>query len=130
MKFHFIGSYAQVHVLRYENLKMQLVPELQNLMDFLDLEYDEELTACIKEKATWRSFKRPKAGINYKMFYTRPLRKLIEKAKKQVYAKAGLLKSSVTPDFSAQINEERLAFHGRLQGSLRTRTQLKKICMV
>ena len=99
-------------------------------MDFLNLEYDENLTACIKEKADGGPFKRRKAGINYKKFYTIPLRKLIEKAKKQVYAKAGLFKSSVTPDFSAQINEERLAFHGRLQGSLRTRTQLKKICMV
>ena len=117
----------QVHVLRYENLKTQLVPELQNLMDFLDLEYDEELTACIKEKATWGSFKRSKAGINYKMFYTRPLRKLIEKAKKQVYAKAGLFKSSVTPEFSAQQNEKQLAFHGRLQGLLRTGTKLKNI---
>ena len=116
--------------MRYENLKTQLVPELQSLMDFLDLEYDEKLTACIKEKADGGPFKRRKAGINYKKFYTIPLRKLIEKAKKQVYAKAGLFKSSVTPDFSAQINEERLAFHGRLQGSLRTRTQLKKICMV
>ena len=114
--------------MRYENLKTQLVPELQNLMDFLDLEYDEELTACIKEKASLKgSFKRPKAGINYKMFYTRPLRKLIEKAKKQVYAKAGLFKSSVTPDFSAQIHKEQLAFHGRLQGLLRTGTELKNI---
>ena len=116
--------------MRYENLKTQLLPELKNLLDFLNLEYDENLTACIKEKADGGPFKRPKAGINYKKFYTIPLRKLIEKAKKQVYAKAGLFKSSVTPDFSAQINEERLAFHGRLQGSLRTRTQLKKICMV
>ena len=117
----------QVHVLRYENLKTQLVPELQNLMDFLNLEYDEKLTACIKEKATWGSFKRPKAGINYKKFYTIPLRKLIEKAKKQVYAKAGLVKSSFTPDISAKINEEQLTFHGRLQGLLRTGTELKNI---
>ena len=120
----------QVHILRYENLKTELVPELQNLMDFLNLEYDEKLTACIKEKADGGSFKRPEAGINYKKFYTISLRKLIEKAKKQVYAKVGLFKSSVTPDFSAQQNEKQLAFHGRLQGFLRTGTQLKKICKV
>ena len=89
---HYIDNYAshQIHILRFENLKSDLVVELQHLMDFLDLKFDKFLAKCIMEKQKG-SFKRPKSSIDYKKFYTSNLRGMIEKTKTQVYTKLGIL---------------------------------------
>ena len=89
---YYIDNYAshQIHILRFENLKSDLVAELQRLMDFLDLKFDKFLAECIVEKQKG-SFKRPKSDIDYKKFYTHQLTEMIEKTKTQVYTKLSIL---------------------------------------
>ena len=92
MYFFYINTYPSknIHILRFENLKRNLEEELQHLLDFLGVRFDENLTKCIEEKQKG-SFKRPKPDIDFQKYYTNSQRRSIEKTKTNVYHKLGFL---------------------------------------
>ena len=89
---YYIDNYAshQIHVLRFENLKSNLELELTKLVDFLGLKIEKHVIACVLENQAGQ-FKRPKLNIQFKKFFTKSQRENIEKAKKLVYVKLGIL---------------------------------------
>ena len=74
----FYTSYAenydpeQLHLLKYENLKKDLVTELRSLMVFLGIEMNTSVEKCVL-KSKEGSNKRPKSKIDLTQFYRKVL---------------------------------------------------------
>ena len=92
MYTYFVDDYPlhQIHIVRFENLKTNLEVEIQRIMDFLGLKFDKNVADCLMKKQTG-SFKRPKPNIDLKKFFTTTQRESIEKSKRLVYTKLGII---------------------------------------
>ena len=82
----------QLHIVRYENLKENLGLEMEKLMSFLNLEFDnlKSVESCVVEKQEG-SFKRPSSNIDYKKFLTESQSEDVEKTRNIVYKKLGFI---------------------------------------
>ena len=80
----------QLHIVRYENLKENLGLEMEKLMIFFNLEFDQSVESCVVEKQTG-SFKRPSSNIDYKKFLTKSQSEDVEKTRNLVYKKLGFI---------------------------------------
>ena len=88
---YYVDEYRldQLHILRYEKLKLNLVLEMNKVLNFLGLDFDKNVELCVMQKQKV-SFKRPKSSINYKQFFTKAQNDTIEASKKIVYSRLGL----------------------------------------
>ena len=92
-------QFDQLHILRYENLKLNLGLEMKNVLNFLGLDFDKNVEDCAMQNQKG-SFKRPKSSINFKQFFTKCQNETIEQLKKIVYSKLGL------PELTEQIDNK------------------------
>ena len=88
---YYVDEYRldQLHILRYEKLKLNLGLEMKKVLNFLGLDFDKNVEFCVMQKQKG-SFKRPKSSINYKQFFTKAQNNTIEASKKIVYSRLGL----------------------------------------
>ena len=88
---YYVDEYRldQLHILRYEKLKLNLGLEMKKVLNFLGLDFDKNVELCVMQKQKG-SFKRPKSRINYKQFFTKAQNDTIEASKKIVYSRLGL----------------------------------------
>ena len=64
----------QLYFLRYENLKTDLIPQLRNIMSFLEVEMDETVENCVLQSKEG-SNKREKPSIDLRQFYRKVLKR-------------------------------------------------------
>ena len=88
---YYVDEYRldQLHILRYEKLKLNLGLEMKKVLNFLGLDFDKNVEFCVMQKQKG-SFKRPKSSINYKQFFTKAQNDTIEASKQIVYSRLGL----------------------------------------
>ena len=62
---YYVDEYRldQLHILRYEKLKLNLGLEMKKVLNFLGLDFDKNVEFCVMQKKKG-SFKRPKSSIN------------------------------------------------------------------
>ena len=78
----------QIHLLRYENLKTDLIPELRKLMNFLGVQMENE--DCVFKSQEGSAKRNKPDNIDLKQFFSKDQKKLYQTVMYKVYEELGL----------------------------------------
>ena len=87
---YFVENYQpeQIYLLKYENLKADLITELRRLVDFLGVPMNNE--NCVLESKEGTN-KRKKTNIDFKQFFSKSQKRLVQDIMETTYEKLGLV---------------------------------------
>jgi hypothetical protein len=78
----------QIHLLRYENLKTDLIPELRKLMNFLGVGMENE--NCVFKSQEGSAKRNKPDNIDLKQFFSKDQKKMYQTVMYKVYEELGL----------------------------------------
>ena len=76
----------QLHILKYESLKNDLIFELRHLMNFLDIRMNQKVEDCVILKKDGTN-KRKKVGLDLKQYFTPKQQEYIDIIKFETFSK-------------------------------------------
>ena len=89
---YYIENYKrnQLYILRYEKLKEDASLEMKQVVEFLGLNFDESVEACVNNTRV-QLFKRPKSKKNLKTFFSAVQKENVERIKDKVYVMLNIM---------------------------------------